>query len=240
MHRREARILEALPRSVPAPRLIGFYDDGGWVALAIEDVDGRHPGQPWTESDVDLVVAELTKMSETLTPSPIATEETASGALIDDIRGWRIALERGEQRLPEWCLRNLVRLAELEAKAPAAASGSTLLHFDTRADNLLIAGGRVFVVDWPSAKVGAPFVDWLAMAPSVAMQGGPAAKDFFARFETGNVAYEAVDSVLCSVAGYFVVRALDPAPRGIPTVRAFQAAQGTVAVDWLRERTGWA
>jgi len=28
-------------------------------------------------------------------------------------------------------------------------------------------------------------------------------------------------------------------PPGIPTVRAFQAAQGRVAISWLRERSGW-
>jgi hypothetical protein len=36
-----------------------------------------------------------------------------------------------------------------------------------------------------------------------------------------------------------VVRALDPPPPGIPTVRAFQAAQGEVALAWLKERLGW-
>jgi len=37
----------------------------------------------------------------------------------------------------------------------------------------------------------------------------------------------------------FVVRALEPLSPGIPTVRAFQAAQGRVAISWLRERLGW-
>jgi len=50
---------------------------------------------------------------------------------------------------------------------------------------------------------------------------------------------EAIDAVLCSLAGYFVVRALESPPPGIPTVRAFQVAQGEVALAWLRERVGW-
>jgi len=29
-----------------------------------------------------------------------------------------------------------------------------------------------------------------------------------------------------------------PPPPGLPTVRAFQAAQGTAALDWLRQRIG--
>ncbi|MCC5951010.1 MAG: aminoglycoside phosphotransferase family protein, partial [Acidimicrobiia bacterium] len=43
MHRREGEVLEVLPHSVPAPRLLGVVDDGDWVALVIEWVDGRMP-----------------------------------------------------------------------------------------------------------------------------------------------------------------------------------------------------
>jgi aminoglycoside phosphotransferase (APT) family kinase protein len=158
MHRREARIVGALPASAPVPRLLWIRDEDGWVALAYEDVVGRHPGAPWTEADLVLVVDALKKMSIDLTPSPVATELTAPGAFERGIHGWRIAGERGEQRLDRWCLTHLERLADLESRAPAAAAGETLLHFDTRADNILIAGDRVYVLDWPSARIGAAFV----------------------------------------------------------------------------------
>jgi aminoglycoside phosphotransferase (APT) family kinase protein len=240
MHRREAKIVAALPASAPVPRLLWTFDEDGWVMLAFEDVDGRHPGGPWTEEDLALVVNALRQMAADLTPSPIATDVTASGAFERGINGWRIALERGEERLDRWCLKHLARLADLESLAPAAAAGETLLHFDTRADNILIAGDRVFVLDWPSARIGAAFVDWLIMAPSVAMQGGPAPDDFMTRFDVSGVSRQDFDAILCSAAGYFLVRALEPAPQGLPTVRAFQAAQGTIALEWLRKRTGWA
>jgi aminoglycoside phosphotransferase (APT) family kinase protein len=239
MHRREARIVAALPTSAPVPRLLWIYDEKGWVALAYEDVSGRHPGGPWTEADLALVVHALEKMWIELTPSPIQTELTAPDAFERGINGWRIAMQRGEERLDPWCLKHLGRLADLESLAPAAAAGETLLHFDTRADNILIAGDRVFVVDWPAARIGAPFVDSLCMAPSVAMQGGPAPAEFMSRFDLSGVARDDFDAILCSAAGYFVVRALDPPPPGIPTVRAFQAAQGEVALAWLKERLGW-
>ncbi|MEZ4617961.1 MAG: hypothetical protein R2867_20965 [Caldilineaceae bacterium] len=32
---------------------------------------------------------------------------------------------------------------------------------------------------------------------------------------------------------------LQPDPPGLSTLRAFQAAQGAIALDWLAERTGW-
>jgi aminoglycoside phosphotransferase (APT) family kinase protein len=240
MHRREARIVAALPASAPVPRLLWTFDDLGWVALCFQDVDGRHPHLPWTGPDLELVVRAMKSMSAALTPTPIEVDATAAGAFRGEINGWGRVLARGEERLDRWCLRNLERLSELEALAPDVVGGETLLHFDTRADNLLIAGERVYVVDWPSARVGAAWVDWLAMAPSVAMQGGPEPEDFMERFDLRGASNLAMDAALCSLAGYFVVRALDPPPPGIPTVRAFQAAQGEVAVAWLRRRTAWA
>jgi hypothetical protein len=50
----------------------------------------------------------------------------------------------------------------------------------------------------------------------------------------------AIDAVLAAITGFFIAYSLRPPPPGIPTVRAFQAAQGEIALAWLRERTGWA
>jgi aminoglycoside phosphotransferase (APT) family kinase protein len=232
MHRREAQVVAAMPVGAPVPRLQWTYEDDGWVVLGFDDVDGQHPTLPWQEDELDLVVRSLREMSALLTPSPIESH-TAGSRFARDIQGWKSALVRNEDRLDSWVL------AQLEALAPAAAAGQTLLHFDTRADNLLIADGRVYVVDWPSACIGAAWVDWVAMSASVAMQGGPPPQVFVDRFHIEGATSGEIDAVLCSLAGYFVVRALDPPPPGLPTVRAFQAAQGEVALAWLRERLGW-
>ncbi len=53
LHRREAAIAAALPAEVPAPRLRGSYDDGEWIALVFEDVEGRHPHTPWSAAELD-------------------------------------------------------------------------------------------------------------------------------------------------------------------------------------------
>jgi hypothetical protein len=45
-----------------------------------------------------------------------------------------------------------------------------------------------------------------------------------------------VDVMAATVAGFFVARSLMPAPPGLPTIRAFQRAQGVEAVRWLRAR----
>jgi aminoglycoside phosphotransferase (APT) family kinase protein len=239
IHRREARILAALPAVAPIARLLWSYDEMGWVALCLEDVDGRHPGEPWTDTDLHQVIAAVERMSRQLTPSPIELEDTVPAFFRRTVNGWGIALKRGETELDGWAYRNLPRLAELESRAPDMVGGDALVHCDIRADNLLLAGDRVYVLDWPWARTGAAWVDLVAMAPSVTMQGGPPCEDFLARLDLQGVSREAIDAVICSLAGYFVVRALEPAPQGIPTVRAFQAAQGGVAIAWLRERTGW-
>jgi hypothetical protein len=43
-------------------------------------------------------------------------------------------------------------------------------------------------------------------------------------------------AVLASAAGYFLSRGMMPHPPGLPTLRAFQAAQAVPALVWLRER----
>src|SRR4051812_38791822 len=52
MHRTEARVSGALPDSVGSPRLLGAYDDGVWVALLLEEVDGRPPASPWRPAEL--------------------------------------------------------------------------------------------------------------------------------------------------------------------------------------------
>jgi hypothetical protein len=97
----------------------------------------------------------------------------------------------------------------------------------------------VYVLDWPWALTGAWWIDIVCMLPSVAMQGGPPPAEILSRVDMSGVRRDSVDAVVCALAGYFVVRSLDPPPPGLPTVRAFQAAQGWPAIAWLRERTGW-
>ena len=235
MHRREAEVVAALPPEAPVPRLLWTLDEAGWVALAFEAVDGHMPVQPWRDDELGLVVAALHRLHQALTPSPIASD-TASNLLATHIKGWGELREAGG--LDQWSNRNLERLVELEARAPTAAVGETLLHVDVRADNLLIAADRVYFVDWPWALIGAPLVDWVGFAPSVAMQGGPQPDELLAMAEL-KVGADAIDAVIASLAGYFLAYARRPPPPGIPTVRAFQAAQGEIALRWLRERTGW-
>ncbi len=245
MHRREIEVVRILPPEAPVPRLLWSYDEGeeGWVVLVFEDVDGRSPAEPWQPEELDRSLDVLAALAGLLTPSPLpqTTVGGVDGWPIIAGGHWRKLVEERPERLDGWSLRHLDWLSELEAGAPAAAEGDTLLHLDLRADNLLLTPDRVVVVDWPHARVGAPWVDLLFFAPSVAMQGGPPPEELLLRYPPARHADpDAITAVVCAIAGFFVGEGLQPAPPGLPTLRAFQVAQGEVAREWLARRTGWA
>src|SRR5713101_2950653 len=82
-------------------------------------------------------------------------------------------------------------LAALETGWEAAAEGPTLVHADLRADNILLAGDRMVVVDWPWACLAAPWFDLVAMLPSVHMQGGPSPETLFGDHRPGPCSFPA-------------------------------------------------
>jgi aminoglycoside phosphotransferase (APT) family kinase protein len=242
MHRAEAAIAAALPTSAPAPRLLFTHDDGDWVALAFDDVDGRQPALPWRPDELERVLAAMADMTSALTPSPIDAPPVHA-KLGPVFRGFRsfAAQPSAAAKLDPWAARHLEALATLEAESNGASAGDTLLHADLRADNLLLTASRVFVVDWPHACVGAPWIDLMSLLPSVAMQGGPDPWRVFDVHPLGRVAPKrAVDAVLTALTGFFLWHGHHPAPPGLSTLRPFQLAQGARALAWLRERTGWA
>jgi len=136
---------------------------------------------------------------------------------------WRRWQALGEQPagLDDWTATHLDVLCRLEAEAPAAVAGRTLLHMDLRADNILLTSEGARFFDWPWS-VGAAWVDLLLVAPSVEMQGGPAAPEVFGATAAGVKAPpEAVAAALASFTGMLTYSSLQqPPPPGLPTPRA--------------------
>ena len=111
-----------------------------------------------------------------------------------------------------------------------------------RSDNvLLVDDDGVVFVDWPHAAVGTPVFDVVAWAPSVVLEGGPDSRGAAGAVRPPDAASTPTSSpsLLAAIGGFFVSHSLRPPPPGLPTLRAFQAAQGEVALAWLRRRTGW-
>ncbi|WP_393056038.1 aminoglycoside phosphotransferase family protein [Streptomyces sp. LN549] len=241
LHRAEARHTAALPPHAPVPRLLGSYDDGTCVALVLEDIEGHQPRVPWEPAELQRVLAAVGDLSRTLTPAPVdappAGEREATM-----FTGWRTLHAAGDTaRLDPWAARRLGALAELESGWAQHVTGDSLVHGDLRADNILLTEDQVVFVDWPHAMRAAPWFDLLAMLPCMAAQGGPDPETLFTAHPLGRDADPAgVTAVLAALTGYFVAHSLLPDPPGLPTVRAFQAAQGATALDWLRGRLGGA
>jgi aminoglycoside phosphotransferase (APT) family kinase protein len=238
MHRREARVLAALPAAVPAPRLLWSYDDGEWVALMTEALDGANPAQPWRPDELAAFLAVAARLVEVLTPSPIQVP-TMAAHFRAEFTGWRLLATDPDlpERLDPWTRRHLARLAEVEAYWPEAATGTSLLHGDLRADNVVLTRTGAMVVDWPSVCGGAGWVDLLLAVPSLVMHGAGDPQRLWRDYPPARRADpDAVTAVLVAVAGYFTHRSLLPEPAQFPTLRAFQRAQSRAALDWLRQR----
>jgi aminoglycoside phosphotransferase (APT) family kinase protein len=131
------------------------------------------------------------------------------------------------------------QLVRWEQESLRVCAGDSLVHGDLRADNVMIDPDhqhRVWIIDWPHASVGAPWLDLAFMLPSVALQGGgDPATNFREHAVSDGVHDDDLRAGLAGLSGYFAWSSRQPAPLGIPNLRRFQAAQGVATVRWLRD-----
>jgi hypothetical protein len=239
MHRREAAVLAALPDDSGVPRLLGVHDDGTWVALVVEDVDGRHPRLPWRADEREAAREAYARLSARAVPTALHGVPTTAELFAPDFAGWERVLAEPVLDLDDWAAAHLDRLATDAARSTDVLAGDRLVHGDARADNLLVrADGTVVVVDWPWATRGPAWFDPLCLLLNVGLNDEAADVEELVRRWLPYVPAGHVDAVLAGLAGYFVDVARRPDPPGLPTVRAFQRAQGVVVLRWLRQRWG--
>jgi hypothetical protein len=237
-HRIEATIVAALPAAVPAPRFIGSFDDGRWVALAFENVDGRMPEEPWTHATLTRAVAAVVQFTEAVTPSPIVLPHDHprlggwSDFGADRARHARLA------KVSMWAADGVSKLVALEPDGLRAAQGSSLVHFDLYPHNMLVTDDRVMFVDWPHARLGAPLVDLVIVLSSAAADGID--PEPFIRTYASAADRTAIDAILVAHAGFLLAGGLAPAPPGLEAITAAKRRLGRGAVRWLeRRRHAW-
>lgn len=240
IHRREIHVMRALPSGLPTPRLIGAYDDGDWVALALTDVDGRHPAEPWDPVELDSVLTAMTDLAVGLTPSPLDDVGTVWSTLGHDLSAWPRVAQAVPSDLDPWAVRHLDELLDSAAAVEEVTAGDALVHLDIRADNLLITEQGVVFVDWPWACAGVPWLDVVLFLCSVATIGG-ADPEVIARTHPllADVDRAAITSVLASLAGFWTEACRAAEAPGLPTVREHQRRSGEATLRWLQRRTGW-
>jgi hypothetical protein len=245
VYRREGRIVAAIPPAAPVPRLLWMLDDDpdGWVVLAFEDVGGRQPSLPWRDDELDLVLEAMAALATDLTPSPlrppiVADAAESFGGL--DHLSWASLIAAPHPALDAWSTRHLERLAALEASAFEAPRGDTLQHFrhpggQPPADGRRRAGRGLAARAYRPAVGRSRLVrakrddaGWaIAGRPRPPLPAGAGRGSWRARRRRRGGRRLLHGGSL-----------LPPSP-GLPTLRAFQAAQAEVARAWLAERTGW-
>lgn len=236
MMRGEAKINAALPLGTPAPALLHVLDDGEWVVLIFEDVDGRQPGEPWTDEDLRAVAA-LSQQVGRLAPD--GTLPSTAQRYQSVFTGWRTLEAQGGPVADAWCRQHLSRLASLEARWDEVVDGDSLVHADFRNDNILLSPDRPVLVDWTATCRGADWFDLATILPSIEVAGGPPPEQA-GKLMGLEVEADALTPLVAAFAGYFAQRSQMPDPPGLPTVRAFQRRQGEVTTRWLRRLVGWA
>lgn len=236
VHRAEANVVGQLPSNSYVPALLGVYDDGAWVGLVFEDLDGHTPALPWNAADLEAAMTTLREMAGEFTPNPVPDLPSVTSSYATVFAGWERIRTEPPDDLDPWARHHLDDLCRLAARGLASLAGDCLVHTDIRADNLLIrTDGTVAVVDWPWACTGAAWFDQLLLCVNVDLYGGYDPEQLVLNYlETVN--RDDITAALAGLCGYFTDVARQPPDPGLPTVRAFQRAQARSTLTWLRRR----
>jgi len=168
MHRMEGWVGTWLP--VPAPSVRWQMDVGDWMLLGFDHVDGRH-AELWPRSpDLRLIAASLSELATKLTPCPVPAMPRLS-EVVATTRPWQQLLRSPRDMLSGWAQTNAAMFAAMESAVAEFVAGSTLLHGDLHAENLLISDRAAHPVDWSRAQVGAAWVDAARLIPCLIEAG---------------------------------------------------------------------
>lgn len=232
LHRREIGVLRSLTGVDAVPQLIGSHDDGHWVALVVEDVDGRHP-LPWTH---ELLAASLDALAE-LAHVPAPAEWPAlEDELVGEMGTWARLREAPPDDLDPWCRGRLDELVDLCARTLPRMSGPHVVHTDVRADNLLVeASGAVRVIDWPWASRGAAWCDAAMLLVNVRWGGDLDVRPHLPALHALGASDEDVLGLVAGVTGFFTEACRRPPAPGLPTLREFQRSQAQAGSRLLQE-----
>jgi hypothetical protein len=244
LFRHEIAVLRCLPPVDYRPALIAAYDDGEWVALLLDDVEGRHPDldDPADAGAVRSVVREQARsLSTAASAIPVATEDAARR-----VRRWHDLIvgarddAAARAALPAWWHRDaealLARIAALADRVAVTA----WCHLDVRDDNLLLRpDGRAVILDWGMSCPGPSWLDELILDLHVV--DSPVLDDLVAErptyADTDDIERDTTDMLLGIGASLAVMAEVAPQP-GLPWITDFRRREATRVLAGARRRLG--
>ncbi|HEU4349107.1 MAG TPA: phosphotransferase [Actinoplanes sp.] len=240
---REHAITAALPAGVRAARPRWTAAGAGHFVLCLDAVDGRVPGLPWSDSDLNAALDAWSAAASALANPSGDLLAIGPPALPDVIRehlSWWSEIAAGREPMPrtvpDWVPSRLNDLATLERELPALAAGGGMLHGDLRIDNVLIdASGAAWLCDWTWPCLGAAWFDTVTLLVSAYASG----LDVDALLEPWSAPQRGVDGVLAAMSGYWLVLASGPVGTASPHSSQHHRFSGTQALAWLADRRGW-
>ena len=234
--RHEITVLAQLP---PAPYRAGLqatYDDGDWVGILLDDVDGHHPD--WDNAaEVEAVLEVVQRQAKELTPCPPGIDlPPVSAAMNRHLETMLSPTEEQLGALPDWARQRFDELKTLIIHGRDTIDGDTLCHWDVRHDNVLIrtSDGQPVLVDWGMCRRG----PWWGDAMVFALEW--AELPFFDSVlrRTGLSADEEATATgfLAALGCYLTMASTFEAPPGLPQLPAFRLELGLRCLTGVRRR----
>jgi hypothetical protein len=239
--RHEIAVLSALSDLPPAPyraALLSTYDDGDWVAIALEDVDGRHPD--WSSArDRESVYEAVRQQSHELTPVPPGMPADSNyGGIVKYLQAMATATPEEVAALPDWAADELPRLLELGDKFLDHHRDESFCHWDIRHDNILVRhrDGQPVLLDWGMSRRGQRWGDTMVFA--LEWVDSPEFDQIMARVGLTAVEEADVTGFLAAIGCYSLMVAVHPPPPSLPNLPAFRRQVGSACLQGVRRRLG--
>ncbi|HTJ71313.1 MAG TPA: hypothetical protein VL551_27480 [Actinospica sp.] len=239
----EAAITLALPKHAPAPSLLAAAETAGWFTAIYTDIPGSHPDLSPGSPDLNAVFSALVDVAQLPVSGALkrALRGTAAVEMAGYLHGWEALEQNRPTDLDSWAARHIGDLAALERDRFRALAGDSLLHSDTRADNMLAADSRVVLIDWAHALTGAAWLDMACLAPQMVLAGWKPADAFAEVFVQPLLADCDRGDVLrfwTGLTGYWQRASRLDAPPKAPGLRPYQRAAADAGLSLLKLMIG--
>ena len=240
LFRREIGVLRHLGEHDLWARLLASYDDGAWVALLIEDVEGRHPDFA-DPAELDAVLTGVDRLSAVLRERDVPAEVDLVdvghlfGRWADSLSS--LAEAPASTPVPGWLRSDPAGWADV-LREQAALPMPHVVHWDIRIDNLLRRpSGEVVFVDWGTAARGPAWADpLLARLERVDEAWFDASTGSSpALTEAGD---EVVTAFLAGFGAHLAVRSVVAVDVNLPTLNDFRVRESRRMLEAVARRTG--